>query len=62
MPEVIEMNRSDFDYIMDNHKHIKIILDSTYTIPNEGILYYASKMFGERDIRIIINEDSPVVW
>ena len=62
MPEVIEMNRSDFDYIMDNHKHIKIILDSTYTTPNEGILYYASKIFGERDIRIIINEDSEAVW
>lgn len=62
MPEVIEMNRSDFDYIMDNHKHIKIILDSTFAVPNEGILYYASKMFGEKDIRIIINEDAPILW
>ena len=62
MPEVIEMNRSDFDYIMENHKHIKIILDSTYSIPNEGLLYYASKMFGEKDIRIIINEDVHAIW
>ena len=62
MPEVIEMNRSDFDYIMDNHKHIKIILDSTFAVPCEGILYYASKMFGEKDIRIIINEDAPILW
>jgi hypothetical protein len=62
MPNVIEMNRSDFDYIMDNHKHIKIILDSTYSIPNEGLLYYASKMFGEKDIRIIINEDVHAIW
>jgi hypothetical protein len=62
MPEVIEINRSDFDYIMDNHKHIKIILDATFAVPNEGILYYASKMFGEKDIRIIINEDAPILW
>lgn len=62
MPEVIEINRSDFDYIMDNHKHIKIILDSTFAVPTQGILYYAYKMFGEKDIRIIINEDAPILW
>lgn len=62
MPTVLEMKRSEFDYILENQKHIKIILDSTYAVPCNGILYYASKMFGERDVRIIIDEDSPVVW
>jgi len=55
----LTMSRNDFEWIMENQKHIKLILDMCYMRPRETtVLGAADKLFSYRDIHITFDEDA----
>ena len=54
----LRVNRSDFEWVLDNRKHIQCLLDVSYmNQPKDTLLGFAERLFSERDVQITFDEN-----
>jgi len=54
----IEINKNDFNYIIKNKNYLTILLDSVHMMPSKNnLLGMAARLFSDKDVEVIFNED-----
>jgi hypothetical protein len=54
----IEISKNDFEYIIKNKNYLTILLDSVHMIPSKNnLLGMAARLFSDKDVEVIFNED-----